>query len=158
MIDNDDTTFYLSSKIPTPYPWVQIELVDKKEIKHIKITNRPDCCGERLAKIEVRVGDYEVSNFGRSAFSNNELCARYNGPAQDGEIVRITCHRPISGKYITIQALGWSSVYMNIAEVEILKNVPGKLMRVFNLLSYEVILRNVHSWNFNYPRLLIFTC
>ena len=135
LIDNDEDTFYLSSKIPTPYPWVQIELADRKEVEHIKISNRKDCCGWRLAKIEVRVGDNEVSTFGRSAISQNELCTRYNGPAQDGEIVWVSCQRPISGKYITIQALGWSSVYMNIAEVEILRNLPGKLIYLLNFFQ-----------------------
>ena len=125
LIDGHSDTFYSSSSIPTPYPWVQIELMDKTEVEYIKITNRRDCCGERLSNIEIRVGNNEMSSLGRSANFRNELCGRYDGPAENGEVVWVSCQKPLLGKFITIQTLDNSNVYMNIAEVEVTRDLPG---------------------------------
>ena len=128
LIDDDHNTFYLSSSIPTPYPWIEIELMNISLVEHLKITNRKDCCGERLASIEIRVGNKEMSSRSRRSIAyDNELCARYSGPAKDGETVWVSCRRPISGKYITIQTQDDTIVYMNIAEIEVVRNLPGKL-------------------------------
>ena len=128
LIDNDPNSFYLSSSIPTPYPWIEIELMNETLVEHLKITNRKDCCGERLSNIEIRVGNKAMSSRSRrSIVYENELCARYSGPAKDGETVWVSCRRPISGKYITIQPKDDTIVYMNIAEIDVVKNLPGKL-------------------------------
>ena len=128
MIDKDLDSFYLSSTIATPYPWIEIELMIKTLVEHLKITNRKDCCGERLSNVEIRVGNKAMSSRSRrSIVYENELCARYSGPAKDGETVWVSCRRPISGKYITIQTQDDTIVYMNIAEIDVVKNLPGKL-------------------------------
>ena len=99
LVDGKTSTFYRSSDTNTEYPWVQLELIDMESVNGIVITNRRDCCGERLAKVEIRVGDNQVTKEnGRIAILKNDLCGEYQGPSQDGEVVHIRCSTPLTGR------------------------------------------------------------
>ena len=104
MVDGNTSTFYASSDTGTQYPWVQLELTDTESVQGVVVTNRLDCCGERFAKVEVRVGDSEVTKENeRLTIHKNEVCGEYVGPAETGEIVNINCSIPLTGRYVTIQ-------------------------------------------------------
>ena len=40
-------------------PWWRVDLGKKEEVSKVRITNRADCCWNRLRQIEVRVGDVD---------------------------------------------------------------------------------------------------
>ena len=41
--------------------WWQVDLGRKEIVTSVRVTNRGDCCGERLSKFDVRVGDVTSS-------------------------------------------------------------------------------------------------
>jgi hypothetical protein len=44
------------------YPWWRVDLLQKYKIKDVIIQNRGDCCGERLSKFKIYIGDKDGSN------------------------------------------------------------------------------------------------
>ena len=54
-IDGAINTFYHSAN-NVPNPWFQIEFSSPKEIVKVVITNRVNCCGERLKSVGIYVG------------------------------------------------------------------------------------------------------
>jgi hypothetical protein len=126
LIDSNPNTFYASSDTDTVQPWVQLELPLGSVVHEVNITNRVDCCGERLADVEVRVGNKVVTKQNQQGLSSNKLCGKYDGPGTNGEVVRIACPEPITGRYITIQIKDTSVKQMNIGEVEAFRNIAGK--------------------------------
>ena len=126
LIDGNPNTFYHSSGTKTVQPWVQLELQPGSVVHGVKITNRVNCCGERLSDVEVRVGDERVTVQSQQGLSSNKLCGTFDGPGTNGEVVRIDCTEPISGMYITIQIKDRSVEWMNIGEVDALGTNAGK--------------------------------
>ena len=51
MVDNNETTMYISNAIE--YPWVKIDLGSEQAIHRVELSNRPDCCQNRLAGIRL---------------------------------------------------------------------------------------------------------
>ena len=126
LIDGNPNTFYASSGTTTVQPWVQLELQPESVVYGVKITNRVNCCGERLSDVEVRVGDEKVTVQSQQGLSSNKLCGTFDGPGTNGEVVRIECSKPIPGMYITIQIKDRSVKQINIAEVEAFGTNAGK--------------------------------
>ena len=119
LIDENASTFYASSDYPPKNAWVQFELATVATVRNIKITNRMDCCGHRLYKMEVKVGDAKVTVGNIPILSWNPICGNYTGPGKDGEIVTIQCSKPLKGRYVSIIALASVPQKINMAEVEI---------------------------------------
>ena len=44
---------------PTDYPWWMVDLGKKYMISTLMLSNRVDCCWERLQSVEIRIGEYE---------------------------------------------------------------------------------------------------
>ena len=105
--------------------WVQLELATVSTVHNIRITNRMDCCGYRLSKMEVRVGSSKVTKEHQGAITSNTKCGAYAGPGKDGQILTIQCLEPIIGKYITIQTLASDPQQINMAEVEVVGLTTG---------------------------------
>ena len=125
LIDSVAKTFYHT--IPSTFqPWVQLELQNEGIVHRVKITNRVDCCGERLHDLEVRVGNSEVTEQNQQGLSSNTLCGRFDGPGTKGEVVLIDCSEPIPGKYITLQIKLTTGVTMNIGEVQAFGTIACK--------------------------------
>ena len=95
-------------------PWLQVELHEASVVSRVTIFNRADCCGDRFRNVEVRVG---FTKFSEGDLSENELCATYAGPGQDGEVISIYCTEGIKGQYVSVQLM--ETECLNIAEVEI---------------------------------------
>ena len=92
----------------------------------VKITNRVDCCGDRLKNIEVRVGNDEVTEQSQQGLSTNTLCGKFDGPGTDGQVVHMECAEAIPGRYITIQLTDTEGAIMNIAEFEAFGGIECK--------------------------------
>ena len=80
-----------------PLPWWRVDFGSTAVVYSIKITNRGDCCGDRLSNFNVRVGD---SNIARG--EDNALCQQ-NIAVPQGETSTFVCDPALHGRYLYIQ-------------------------------------------------------
>ncbi|XP_019632321.1 PREDICTED: fucolectin-6-like [Branchiostoma belcheri] len=93
-------------------PWWKVDLGNTYVINHVTVTNRGDCCGERLKDFMIRVGHNED-------ISKNEQCGdTYTNIPEDGEILDIQCTTPISGRWVSVQLSGRRD-YLSLCEVQV---------------------------------------
>ena len=121
VLDNNVDTFFSTSNINGigyGYPWVRIELVNISIVHRVVITNRMDCCGDRLQNLDVRIGISNVLPSETGSKTENILCSNYVGPGRNGEVVTIECTEPIEGKYVILQLM-YDPAILNFAEVEV---------------------------------------
>lgn len=60
-IDGQPSTFSHTAA-STDNPWWRLDLLDSYYIDNVVITNRVDCCGERLIGAEIRIGNSLENN------------------------------------------------------------------------------------------------
>ncbi|XP_063307054.1 pentraxin fusion protein-like [Pelobates fuscus] len=88
-------------------PWWKLDLGKSVNIDSVFITNRQDCCQERLKGAQVKVGN--------SPDGNNPVCATIN----DVSKVKIpVCCNGLEGRYVTVTIPGRSE-YLTLCEVEV---------------------------------------
>ncbi|XP_072363998.1 fucolectin-like [Scyliorhinus torazame] len=98
-------------------PWWRADLHRSQEIHSVRITNRGDCCPERLNGAEIRIGD-SLDNNG----NNNPICATINSLAA-GESETFECRR-MRGRYVNVIIPGRHE-YLSLCEVEIYGSERG---------------------------------
>ncbi|KAL1255448.1 hypothetical protein QQF64_013509 [Cirrhinus molitorella] len=92
-------------------PWWRVDLNKSYKVSRVVITNRGDCCAERIEGAQIRIGN-SLENNG----NNNELAATV-GPILSG--VRKTFKfKPIEGRYVNIFLPG-TKKYLALCEVEV---------------------------------------
>ena len=77
----------------------------------IRITNRGDCCSERLSNFEIRIGDY----FGVES-DKSPTCGGLH--TVEGLSKVIKCPEPMVGEFLTIRIPGKLKV-LSLCEVEV---------------------------------------
>ncbi|XP_006004939.1 uncharacterized protein LOC102347739 [Latimeria chalumnae] len=99
-------------------PWWRLDLQDSHAINNVIITNRADCCSERLSGVKVWVGDsldiHDITNL---------QCTPCDSVDFPGPIVRFTCNGR-AGRYITV-LIPNRKAYLSLCEVEVLGSVIG---------------------------------
>ena len=128
LIDHNANTFYASKPGRTLQPWVQLELKHESVVNLVEIINRVSCCGNTMSDVEVRVGNDAVTKENPQGLSANKVCGEFAGPGKDGQVIRIECTKPITGKYVTIQIKDKSVKQMNIADVDVIGTFKGMNM------------------------------
>ncbi|XP_038654658.1 fucolectin-5-like [Scyliorhinus canicula] len=98
-------------------PWWRADLLRSHEIHSVRITNRGDCCPQRLNGAEIRIGD-SLNNNG----NNNPICATINFIAA-GQAETFEC-RHMRGRYVNVIIPGRHE-YLNFCEVEIYGSERG---------------------------------
>ncbi|XP_048057779.1 fucolectin-5-like isoform X2 [Megalobrama amblycephala] len=92
-------------------PWWRVDLLEVYRITRVSITNRGDCCPERMNGAQIRVGN-SLENNG----NNNELAVTVEsiplGETQTFEF------EPIKGRYVNIFIPGRNE-YLTLCEVEV---------------------------------------
>ncbi|XP_063307056.1 pentraxin fusion protein-like [Pelobates fuscus] len=88
-------------------PWWKLDLRMRATIDLIVITNRQDCCAERLRGAQVKVGD--------SPDGNNPVCGTITDVSQAR--LAIPC-KDVEGRYITVTIPGRAE-YLTLCEVEV---------------------------------------
>ena len=126
--DGNDNTFYHSDDSAgqsTLQPWVQLELATESTVAKVEITNRHDCCGDRLKNIEVWVGNTNWDWY------KNTLCQKFDGPGTDGQVLTLECTKAIPGRYVTMlrnekegAVKDWN--VMNVAGFEVFGTIACK--------------------------------
>ncbi|KAG9345086.1 hypothetical protein JZ751_009627, partial [Albula glossodonta] len=102
-------------------PWWRLDLQSIHRVTSVAITNRGDCCPERINGAEIRIGN-SMENNG----NNNPVCAVVSTiPA--GETVTYQCEGMV-GRYINIIRPGCFK-FLTLCEVEVdATHVPDHLM------------------------------
>ncbi|XP_073692858.1 uncharacterized protein [Garra rufa] len=92
-------------------PWWRVDLLDVYRVTRVIITNRGDCCEERINGVQIRVGN-SLENNG----NNNELAATIAAiPLGDTKTFEF---KPIKGRYVNIFVPGRSE-FLTLCEVEV---------------------------------------
>ncbi|XP_039505386.1 uncharacterized protein LOC120461288 [Pimephales promelas] len=99
-------------------PWWKLDLLKVYSVNRVVITNRPDCCSERINGAEIRVGN-DSSNF-----SSNPLCAVVSSIPAGGSS-SYPCNR-MEGRYVTVVIPGNDRI-LTLCEVEVYVVYPGNL-------------------------------
>ncbi|XP_048057036.1 uncharacterized protein LOC125274677 isoform X4 [Megalobrama amblycephala] len=111
---NKDSLYNLGSCIHTKAdrePWWRVDLLEVFEITRVVITNRGDCCEERMNGAQIRIGN-SLENNG----NNNELAATVVS-IQRGE-TKTFKFKPIKGRYVNIFVPGRNE-FLLFCEVEV---------------------------------------
>ncbi len=100
--------------------WWEIDLGEEREISHLQVWNRTDCCGDRLGNYHALVSSvpFESTDLSASTSQPGVFSQQFTAapsPAQRVDVAR-------SGRYVRIQLSG--SNYLSLAEVEVL-GVPA---------------------------------
>ncbi|CAJ0958424.1 unnamed protein product [Ranitomeya imitator] len=106
---NKDTDFNSDSCTHTNLekdPWWKLDLKQSYKISIVVLTNRMDCCPERLMGAEVRIGN--------SPDNNNPVCGTVTSVASS---TLTFCCPGMEGRYISVVIPGRSE-YLSMCEVE----------------------------------------
>ncbi|XP_048059452.1 uncharacterized protein LOC125276077 [Megalobrama amblycephala] len=100
-------------------PWWRVDLLDVYKITRVSITNRGDCCPERINGAQIRIGSCLENNG-----NNNELAATVES-IPPGETKSFE-FQPIAGRYVNIFIPGRNE-YLTLCEVEVFaeNNTPS---------------------------------
>ncbi|XP_077127587.1 fucolectin-6-like [Ranitomeya variabilis] len=105
-----DTYFNHGSCTHTDYakdPWWKLDLKQSYKILNVVLTNRMDCCPERLMGAEVRIGN--------SPDNNNPVCGTVTSVAYG---TLSFCCDGMEGQYVSVVIPGRSE-YLTLCEVEV---------------------------------------
>ncbi|GLC64921.1 hypothetical protein PLESTF_000222000 [Pleodorina starrii] len=102
-------------------PWLCVDLGGLFTISQIVYYNRRDCCGERVVFAEFRIGGALVANnLSALQITLNELVFKMTGPSSTGAVVTINVNPPVSGRFVTMQNFGDSTLpQLHIAELQV---------------------------------------
>uniref|UniRef100_A0A3B5QXB1 Si:ch211-215k15.4 n=1 Tax=Xiphophorus maculatus TaxID=8083 RepID=A0A3B5QXB1_XIPMA len=93
-------------------PWWRVDLLDSYIVTQVIVTNRGDCCDERINGAEIRIGN-SLQNNG----VENPLAATISSiPTGDSQVINVS-HR-MEGRYVTIVIPG-SEKTLSLCEVEV---------------------------------------
>ncbi|XP_072249502.1 uncharacterized protein [Leuresthes tenuis] len=112
---NTDSTFEHGSCTHTTEqtnPWWRVDLLESYVITSMQITNRGDCCGNRIEGAKIYIGNTKDYND-----PNSKLVATVAG-IPDGATETITLSDLVEGRYVTVVIPG-SNKILNLCEVEV---------------------------------------
>ncbi|XP_063777181.1 pentraxin fusion protein-like [Pseudophryne corroboree] len=110
---NDDNQFMKRSCSHTNNdhePWLNINMKEKIPVGAVVITNRQDCCRDRLRGAQVLVGD--------SPYKNNTVCGVITDISKP--IITMCCNGML-GEHVTIRIRDRKE-YLHVCEVQIFKH------------------------------------
>jgi len=98
-------------------PWWQVDLEVEKQVSSIQLTNRPDCCGNRLKRFRVFVSNTLINSYANAGF-----VYEYNNAAGlgNGQVINIPNINK-SGRYVRVWVdyTGYGNNYLHFAEVKV---------------------------------------
>ncbi|XP_077998636.1 uncharacterized protein LOC144451619 [Glandiceps talaboti] len=93
--------------------WWKVDLGKSYAVSEVIVTNRQDCCSERLLNAEVRVGNSE--NIGE-----NTRCGELVGSDRvNDETLIFQCDGLVSGRYVSVQLVDRAD-FLHVCEVEVM--------------------------------------
>uniref|UniRef100_A0A671MMZ0 Si:ch1073-376c22.1 n=1 Tax=Sinocyclocheilus anshuiensis TaxID=1608454 RepID=A0A671MMZ0_9TELE len=111
---NSESNYMLGSCTHTAGddPWWRVDLREVHKVTRVSITNRGDCCEERIVGAQIRIGN-SLENNGNS----NDLAATV-GFIQSGDTKTFDEHRPVKGRFVNIFLPGHGK-YLTLCEVKV---------------------------------------
>uniref|UniRef100_A0A8C7F948 Si:ch73-126o18.1 n=1 Tax=Oncorhynchus kisutch TaxID=8019 RepID=A0A8C7F948_ONCKI len=105
-------------------PWWRVDLLDVYRVTAVNITNRGDCCPERLDGAEIHIGNSLKNN----GINNPRCVVISNIPA--GETNTFQCNE-MEGQYVVVVIPGQNKI-LTLCEVEVFATVkpPGTSLPV----------------------------
>ncbi|XP_061090467.1 fucolectin-1-like [Conger conger] len=95
----------------SPNSWWRVDLLRSYLITSVTITNRRDCCGDRINGAQILIGD-SLENNG----INNARCSKIETMTA-GETKTFPCPGLMLGRYVTVHLPGAN--YLQLCEVEV---------------------------------------
>ncbi|KAK3108550.1 hypothetical protein FSP39_010471, partial [Pinctada imbricata] len=115
-VDGDSSAdFYLLScahTVESNTPYWYVDLGNEHRIQHVEITNRGDCCAERLHDVEVSVAGPNKEF--------NMICGSFKGPGTTSQIVVIDCPYGMKGRYVKLQIVEGTENSLTLCEVKVM--------------------------------------
>ncbi|XP_049439305.1 fucolectin-6-like [Epinephelus fuscoguttatus] len=93
-------------------PWWRVDLLESYIITSVIITNRGDCCAERIHGAQIHIGNSLEGNG-----ASNPLAGTIPAIAR-GESYTVTVSGRVEGRYVTVYLPG-SETYLQLCEVEV---------------------------------------
>ncbi|XP_055757085.1 uncharacterized protein LOC129835473 [Salvelinus fontinalis] len=119
-------------------PWWRVDLLDVYRVTAVSITNRGDCCSERLNDAEIRIGNSLENN----GINNPRCVVISNIPA--GETNTLQCNE-MQGRYVVVVIPGQNKV-LTLCEVEVYGTPAGN--HLFTFLRRKVmVVREKLCWS-----------
>ncbi|XP_013883757.1 fucolectin [Austrofundulus limnaeus] len=112
---NRDSTFFDGSCTHTQTmlnPWWRVDLLDRYVIDHVVITNRGDCCEERISGAQIRIGDSLKDN----GIANTLVATISSIPAGGSQTIEFS--PAVEGRYVVVVNPG-SNKILTLCEVEV---------------------------------------
>ncbi|XP_052458932.1 fucolectin-4-like [Carassius gibelio] len=103
-------------------PWWRLDLLDSYYIYKVTVTNRVDCCPERTAGVEIRIGN-SLENNG----NNNPRCG-VTSLVPAGSSVSFSCGG-MEGRYVNMYIPNIQE-YLTLCEVEVYGTVKKQVIRM----------------------------
>jgi len=99
-------------------PWWQVDLGIAYQVSAIEITNRQDCCGDRIKRFRVFVSNIAVSSYSTPGYIYEFANA---GGLSNGQVINIP-NINIGGRYVRIwiENTGYGNNYLHLAEVKVM--------------------------------------
>ncbi|XP_077999949.1 fucolectin-like [Glandiceps talaboti] len=98
---------------PDHNAWWRVDLGQSYPVYEVVVTNRQDCCLERLLNAEVRVGDF-------LSIAGNKICGELVGKDRIyHETMTFHCDKPVLGRYVSIQINGRVD-NLHVCEVQVI--------------------------------------
>ncbi|KAK7878044.1 hypothetical protein WMY93_031294 [Mugilogobius chulae] len=110
----------------TNNPWWRVDMREPFMITSITITNRGDCCAERLDGAQIRVGN-SLDNNG----NNNPVVATVSHIAA-GVSQSFPFAKPVEGRYVNVFLPGGKDKYLTLCEVEVYGNIKETVNLALN--------------------------
>ncbi|KAJ8405085.1 hypothetical protein AAFF_G00330060 [Aldrovandia affinis] len=100
----------------SPAPWWRVDLIQMHTISSVTITNRGDCCADRMNGVRIHIGN-SLENDGK----DNPQCSVVDaiGP---GQTKTFHCKQEMFGRYVVLYHV--REEYLTICEVEVNAWIP----------------------------------
>lgn len=117
---NTDGAFWNGSVTHTAtgaHDWWQLDLGSSYSLATVKVWNRTDCCGDRLATFYVFVSDQPFTSYDLNANLNQSGVSNYYIAGQGGTPSDVSVNR--TGRYVRVQ-LSTNGIPLSLAEVQVM--------------------------------------
>uniref|UniRef100_A0A8C7VJ08 Fucolectin tachylectin-4 pentraxin-1 domain-containing protein n=1 Tax=Oncorhynchus mykiss TaxID=8022 RepID=A0A8C7VJ08_ONCMY len=108
-------------------PWRRVDLLDVYRVTAVTITNRGDCCPERLDGAEICIGNSLENN----GINNPRCVVISNIPA--GETNRFQCNE-MEGRYVVVVIPGQNKI-LTLCEVEVYSILTCNYLQLSSLFT-----------------------
>ncbi|XP_046561217.1 uncharacterized protein LOC124270223 [Haliotis rubra] len=116
-----------------PNPFWYVDLGSRVYVSGVTITNRGDCCADRLSGLRVEVFEFNPT----TSAETPELCATLSGGVALGQSIGLACSPLTTGRFLRISKPGATSP-LTLCEVVV---SGGKFYIVFHLkiLNFQIL-------------------